>query len=120
MLYELIDDPLCDVEGFGSYENCEDCPYFNDCMEVKDAEGNRYDVAELLEMGYHFVNDEPVFDPTLAPIMKITAEILNMEFHFVNGEPVFEPAFVPAMKIITEILKSPYEGAQEIKTKNPN
>lgn len=34
--YELIDDPLCDVEGFGSYENCEDCPCFYECMEVKE------------------------------------------------------------------------------------
>lgn len=32
--YELIDDPLCDVEGFDSYANCEDCPCFYECMEV--------------------------------------------------------------------------------------
>lgn len=34
--YELIDDPLCDVEGFDSYDNCEDCPCFYECMEVKE------------------------------------------------------------------------------------
>lgn len=36
MRYHLIDDPLCDVEGFDSYENCEECPYFCDCMEVEE------------------------------------------------------------------------------------
>jgi len=60
--YELIDDPLCDVEGFDSYENCEDCPYFYECMEVKeDEKGNRYSIQELLEKGYHFVNGELYF-----------------------------------------------------------
>jgi hypothetical protein len=34
--YELVDDPLCDVGDFDSYENCEDCPYFYECMEVKE------------------------------------------------------------------------------------
>lgn len=33
--YELIDDPICDVENWGfCYENCEDCPALYDCMEV--------------------------------------------------------------------------------------
>ena len=37
MSYELIDDPLCDIdETIDTYENCEECPYFYDCMEVKD------------------------------------------------------------------------------------
>lgn len=37
MKYRLIDDPLCDVnEGITTYENCEDCPYFWDCMEEDD------------------------------------------------------------------------------------
>lgn len=59
--YKLIDDPLCDVEGFDSYENCEDCPYFYECMEVKED-----DVQELLEQGYHFVNGEPVIPMELS------------------------------------------------------
>lgn len=38
MLYEPIDDCLCVLdETIDAYENCEECPYFNDCMEVKDA-----------------------------------------------------------------------------------
>ena len=37
MKYRLIDDPLCDVnENIDSYVNCEDCPYFGDCMEEDD------------------------------------------------------------------------------------
>lgn len=37
MKYRLIDDPLCDVnEGIITYENCEECPYFWDCMEEDD------------------------------------------------------------------------------------
>ena len=37
MSYELIDDPLCDIdETIDAYENCEECPHFYDCMEVKD------------------------------------------------------------------------------------
>ena len=37
MLYHLIDDPLCELnEKIGCYENCEDCPYFYDCMEVEE------------------------------------------------------------------------------------
>jgi hypothetical protein len=63
-----------------------------DAFVWEDEDGNRYDVQELLEMGYHFVNDEPIFDPALAPTMKIAAEI----------------------------LKSPPMGMQEIKIRNPN
>lgn len=37
MKFRLIDDPLCDVnEDIPAYENCEDCPYFWDCMEEDD------------------------------------------------------------------------------------
>ena len=36
MWYHLIDDPICDGEGIDVYENCEECPYFYDCMEVED------------------------------------------------------------------------------------
>lgn len=68
--YKLIDDPLCDVEDFDSYENCEDCPYFYDCMEVKEDENN---VQELLEKGYHFINGEPV-KPFSPDFIKATLE----------------------------------------------
>lgn len=36
MWYHLIDDPICDDENINTYENCEECPYFYDCMEVED------------------------------------------------------------------------------------
>ena len=39
MKYRLIDDPLCDLnEDIPCYENCEDCPYFWDCMEEDEEE----------------------------------------------------------------------------------
>lgn len=32
--YRLIDDALCEVDPtIDAYENCEDCPYFWECME---------------------------------------------------------------------------------------
>ena len=43
----------------------------------KNENENCYDVQKLLEMGYHFVNGEPMFNPILAPTMKIVAEILK-------------------------------------------
>lgn len=76
--YELIDDPLCDVEGFDSYENCEDCPYFYECMEVKEDENSEcYDAQELLEKGYHFINGEPVKPPSSDLIKAILKKILE-------------------------------------------
>lgn len=36
MWYHLIDDPICDDESIDCYENCEECPYFYDCMEVEE------------------------------------------------------------------------------------
>ena len=36
-MYRLIDDALCDINSnIIAYENCEDCPYFFDCMEEDD------------------------------------------------------------------------------------
>ena len=52
------DDPVmeCDDAGY-FYEDGED--YF----VWEDENGNRYDVQELLEKGYHFINGEPIFSP---------------------------------------------------------
>lgn len=36
MWYHLIDDPICDDGEIDAYENCEECPYFYDCMEVEE------------------------------------------------------------------------------------
>ena len=31
--YTLIDDPICDVEEWeSSYEDCRECPCFEECM----------------------------------------------------------------------------------------
>ena len=35
--YELIDDPICDLEEWDEIPmDCEDCPAFFDCMEYVD------------------------------------------------------------------------------------
>lgn len=53
-------------EGDNPVEECDDAGYFFDEEEDglpyvwEDENGNHYDVAELLEKGYHFVNDEPM------------------------------------------------------------
>lgn len=37
--YSLIDDALCDINpNIGAYENCEDCPYFFECMQEDNEE----------------------------------------------------------------------------------
>ena len=68
------DNPVmeCDDAGYFWPEDEEDNPFV-----WEDENGNRYDVQELLEQGYHFVNGEPVFDPALAPTMQTVAEILK-------------------------------------------
>ena len=86
--YELIDDPLCDVKGFDSYENCEDCPYFYECMEVKEDENSEYyDVQELLEKGYHFIQGVPVKLPSSV----FTKEILKKILEHWDEEVSFPP-----------------------------
>ncbi len=55
----MIDEELDPVE------ECDDAAFFwkfeDDCPYAwEDENGNRYDVQELLDMGYHFVNGEPV------------------------------------------------------------
>lgn len=58
-------------DGDNPVMECDDAGYFcddpDDCFVWEDDNGNRYDVQELLEKGYHFINGEPVFDPALAP-----------------------------------------------------
>lgn len=52
-------------EGLDPEDECDDAAYFledkDDCPCVwEDEDGNRYDVDELLEMGYRFANGQPV------------------------------------------------------------
>lgn len=51
-------------DGDNPVMECDDAGYFyddpDDCFVWEDDDGNRYDVQELLERGYHFVNGEPV------------------------------------------------------------
>lgn len=68
-------------DGDNPVMECDDAAAFyedgEDYFVWEDENGKRYDVPELLEKGYHFINGELVLDPTLAPTMKIVAEILN-------------------------------------------
>ena len=79
------EDGSCSMvdDGDNPVMECDDAGYFWDedenpfCWE--DENGNCYDVNELLEQGYHFVNGEPCVskDEALANAMKIVAEILK-------------------------------------------
>lgn len=36
MEYDLLDDQTCDAEEWGfRYDDCTECPAFNDCMYIK-------------------------------------------------------------------------------------
>jgi len=62
----------CVDDGENPVEVCDDAAYFwgedEDVFVWEDENGNRYDVSELLEQGYHFVNGEPVRPPMLKDI----------------------------------------------------
>ena len=50
-------------EGDNPIEECDDAAYFaedgEDPFVWEDENKNRYDMQELLEQGYHFINGEP-------------------------------------------------------------
>lgn len=54
-------------EGDDPVMECDDaaCIYDegDDCFMYRDEDGKEYDVATLLEMGYHIVNDVPMLPP---------------------------------------------------------
>ena len=68
------DNPVMECDDAGYFCEDDEDPF---CWE--DEQGNRYDMQELLEQGYHFVNGEPCVskDEALANAMKIVAEILK-------------------------------------------
>lgn len=61
------EDGSCSMvdDGDDPVMECDDAAYFFDEDEEspfvwEDEDSNRYDVQELLERGYHFVNGEPI------------------------------------------------------------
>ena len=39
MKYYLIDDALCDLDpSLDCYEDCTECPLFEECMEIEESE----------------------------------------------------------------------------------
>ena len=39
MKYYLIDDPLCDLDpSLDCYEDCTECPLFEECMKIEESE----------------------------------------------------------------------------------
>lgn len=81
------DNPVMECDDAGCFWDEDENPF---CWE--DENGKLYDVQELLEQGYHFINGEPVLDATL-------------EF---------------TMQRVAEILKSSPMGMQKIEIENPN
>lgn len=61
-LLDLGDNPLveCDDASFYIDESDE----LIDCVVWEDENGNRYDIQELLQRGYHIVNGEPEKAPS--------------------------------------------------------
>lgn len=53
------DDPVVECDDAACFYEDEEDEYF----VWEDENGNRYDAQELLEKGYHIVNDEPTFEP---------------------------------------------------------
>ena len=70
-LLDLGDNPLveCDDASFYIDENDE----LIDCVVWEDENGNRYDIQELLQRGYHIVNGEPKKAPS-SDFIKATLE----------------------------------------------
>ena len=53
MNYHLIDDPLCDLnKEIPCCENCEDCDYFYDCMEMEEVM-TAYETLEMTINTFH-------------------------------------------------------------------
>ena len=52
------------TKGYNPIEECDDCSYFYDEEDSpfiwEDEDCNEYDESDLLKMGYHFVNGEPI------------------------------------------------------------
>ena len=57
-LTEMGDDPVMECDDAASVYDEED-----DYFMYRDEDGKEYDAQELLEMGYHFVDGEPVLPP---------------------------------------------------------
>lgn len=51
----------------------------------KDEDGRLYDTQELLEMGYHFVNDEPMMPPP-AMLAEYEYQMRHAPRYVNNGE----------------------------------
>lgn len=90
------EDGSCSMvdDGDNPVMECDDAGYFwdeeqPDCFVWVDENGKQYEVSDLLEMGYHFINGEPA---------------LGLE---------------DTMKIVAEILKSPPMGMETIEIRNP-
>ena len=59
MRYRLVDDPLCDEEGFDTYLDCKDCPLFYDCMEEDDEdEALVYEMTKTMHDSLDFGGEE--------------------------------------------------------------
>jgi hypothetical protein len=74
------DDPVVEcIEAAYFYRDNED--YF----VWENENGNRYDTQELLEQGYHFINDKPVI-PLSKEINRIKSEMADLGTEIMLGK----------------------------------
>lgn len=87
------DDPVMECDDAYSMwcdEDDEDFGVWDDYFVWEDENGNRYDAQELLEQGYHFVNDEPVKAPSSDFIKATLEKVLEHWDEEVSFPPDFD------------------------------
>ena len=99
------EDGSCSMvdDGDDPVVECDDAAYFYDDGEDffkwdapnnyfvwEDENGNRYDVQELLEKGYHFVNGEPMKPPAPDFIMETLEKVLEHWDEEISFPPDFD------------------------------
>jgi hypothetical protein len=95
------EDGSCSMvdEGNDPVAECDDAAAFcgidEDYLVWVDENGATYDVDELLELGYHFINGEPVLGPAppLDEKLKFLTMTLNEILHSWDEEISFPPDF---------------------------
>lgn len=81
-------------DGDNPVMECDDAGYFwdeeqPDCFVWVDENGKQYEMQELLEMGYHFVNGEPVA-PLAIEIERIKSDVADIGSKMMSGKTVRE------------------------------
>lgn len=104
-------------DGDNPVEECDDAAYF--CEDGEDPfvweteDGKRYDMAELLVMGYHFVNGEPVSSlQDVCESVKILRHILDARIDHA-ASPELYTAWTSARDIVEYALADNVEALRQ-------